>query len=353
MELDFTVRITLNGRELDARLAALLAELRTRGSLAAAARSVGCSYRSAWDSLRAAQVEYGEPLVHLARGRGARLSEFGEQLIAAQTRARAETRRTLSHVARDAQTQLRKPRKSAEPRISIVASHDLGLIELRDFCARATPPLAFDLRFRGSLDALSELARARCDLAGFHVGPEAQAESALLGVLSARLHRLIVLANRRQGLMVAPGNPKRIKRLSDLTRRGMRFVNRQPGSGTRILFDSLLAGSGTSAKAIRGYTTEEFTHLAVAATVASHHADAAFGIEAAAARYGLDFLPLTRETYYLAARRADLGQSRMRLLVRNMTSPAWRRLFARLQGYDASACGTVVEVPQALTYPPT
>ena len=110
--------------------------------------------------------------------------------------------------------------------------------------------------------------------------------------LDPRQHMVIGFATRTQGLMVAKGNPKGIHDLSDLTRPQVRLINRQRDSGSRIEFDELLSGAGIDPAAIDGYQTEEFTHLAVAATVAGGMADAGYGIRAAAAHYGLDFIPL-------------------------------------------------------------
>src|SRR5262245_7657332 len=101
-----------------------------------------------------------------------------------------------------------------------------------------------------------------------------------------------------------PRKPRRIRTLADLASGRARFLNRQPGSGRRLMFDHLLAAAGIPASRINGYQSEEFTHAAVAATIASGKADAGFGIEAAAWQQGLEFVPLAMERYYLAARAA-------------------------------------------------
>src|SRR5262249_11287326 len=117
------------------------------------------------------------------------------------------------------------------------------------------------------------------------------------------LHRLVRIATRVQGIVVAPGNPAGIRDVSDLARLGLRFVNRQRDSGTRFLFDQLLKRSGIDPAAIRGYENEELTHGAVAAHVASGSADAGIAIQAAATQFGLDFVPIVKEHYYLAVHR--------------------------------------------------
>jgi len=287
----------------------------------------------------------------MERGRGAYLTSFAVRLLEAQARARNETTQILARVSREfeATAALAPPRPASK--LTVAASHDLALIELKDFCAQAEPSIDVDLHFRGSLDALAELCRGRCDFAGFHVGPDAHAESALRRLLSPRAHRLVMLGQRVQGLMLVAGNPKRIGGIADLARRSVRFVNRQSGSGTRLLFDRLLAASGRKSGDIRGYETEEFTHVAVAATVASGHADAGFGIQAAALRYGLEFLPLSHETYYLAVRRTQIGRPAAQSFIAHMRSPELKRRLSRLRGYRLDACGTIVDVEHAFTVP--
>src|SRR5690606_29958892 len=132
----------------------------------------------------------------------------------------------------------------------------------------------------------------RCELVGFHV-PELPGRGRLIEPfrpwLRSRSLRLVRLADRRQGLIVARGNPLGIATLEDLPRLQARFVNRQLGSGTRLAFDALLAAHRIRPAQINGYRHEEFTHAAVAAMIASGAADVAFGIEAAAAQHALSF----------------------------------------------------------------
>ena len=108
--------------------------------------------------------------------------------------------------------------------------------------------------------------------------------------------------DRDQGLILPRGNPVQVKHFRDVAAKELRFVNRQRGSGTRLLIDQIIATAASTAASINGYRTEEFTHAAVAATVASGGADAGFGLRAAAAEYRLAFVPLVRERYFLAIR---------------------------------------------------
>src|SRR5262249_33858055 len=157
-----------------------------------------------------------------------------------------------------------------------------------------------------------------CALGGFHIAEGLDDPAAIAGFLRylrPGSHKAIGFATRAQGLMMKRGNPKGIASLADLARKDVRFINRQRGSGSRIELDQLLARAGIDADAVGGYQNEEHTHLAVAATVAGGMADAGFGIQAAAAQYELDFLPLLSEHYYLACRADALDSGEVREFV--------------------------------------
>ena len=348
MKLSFGLHIELAGKPVPAPLWSLLHALEREGSLAAAARSCGFSYRRAWEMLRTAERLYGHPLAVLERGRGARPSELCNRLLAAHSEAHKQTTRVLERIAKSATHALARAPTPVAGRLRICASHDLAMVELKRFCAQAAPALAVDLQFHGSLDALDALARGRCDVAGFHIHSETVVEGAFRSLLEHRQMRVIVFAARRQGLMVAPANPKAIRSLSDLARKRVRFINRQSGSGTRLLLDQLLATARVEPSLIRGFDQEEYTHLAVAATIASGHADAGVGIEAAAARYGLTFIALATETYYLAVRGAQLEREPIRSFLGHLSSRPLRRRIGRLPGYDVRPMGQRVPIEAML-----
>ncbi|MGD9952129.1 MAG: substrate-binding domain-containing protein [Burkholderiales bacterium] len=292
------------GSVLDARLFEVLYAVHESGSIAAAARETGMSYRHVWGLTGTWERRLGRPLVTLKKGRGAKLTEFGRKLLWAQELVQARLAPDFDSLRHEIEAALAHGADEDAPRLSVCASHDLALAQLRDRLAQGDG-LKLDLRFQGSLESLAALAREQCDLAGFHLaeGLDERAAAQFARALDARRHRLIGLATRTQGLMLARGNPKAIASLADLVRPGVRFVNRQRGSGSRLELDQLLAGAGIDASRIDGYQNEEFTHLAVAATIAGGRADAGFGVKAAAAEYELDFLPLLTERYYLAGRR--------------------------------------------------
>jgi putative molybdopterin biosynthesis protein len=242
---------------------------------------------------------------------------------------------------------------AAHPAVSICASHDLALAGLRDLLAQR-PGVQLDLEFRGSLDSLEAFGRNRCDLAGFHVaeyhGRGTLSHLAFRRWLKPRSHRLVDFVTRQQGLVVASTNPKRIRALGDLAQPGVRFVNRQRGSGTRFQFDQLLWEAGIDKSSIEGYQNEEFTHLAVAATIGSGQADAGYGIKAAAAKYGLAFIPLVNERYFFVCRNESLDEPTVRQLLDELRGAEFRSLVASLPGYDASRAGEVLTVREALPW---
>ena len=230
-------------------------------------------------------------------------------------------------------------------RLLIHASHDLALAQLRDASGGE-----LDLHFHGSMENLAALSRGQCDLAGFHVAEQAPTPE-LSRWLKAGVHKLIGVAVREQGLMVARENPLRIQGLRDLVRSGVRMVNRQQGSGTRLVFDELLDAAGIERDRLRGYQVEEFTHLAVAATVASGMADAGFGIRAAAAQSGLGFIPLASERYLLACRGDRLQLPELRKFIALLRSARFGTILSRLPGYDNAITGRVTDVAHGLAGP--
>ncbi len=338
MKISGEVRWTIEGLTMEPRLVVLLESIARLGNLQGAAKTAGLSYRHAWGLLESASNELGEPLVLAQQGRGTRLSPLAERLLAGLVDASGP----LAAAIREGEARLRDTLGSALPAtdakaVVVHASHDLALARLRDLMQDDTGT-ALELHFQGSLDCLAALRRKQCDLAGFHlpVMPEASVLTAQLRPwLRLKSLRVARLFDRTQGLMVATGNPKKLATIADLARRGVRFVNRQTGSGTRLCFDFLLAQHGLRPGAIHGYAHEEFTHAAVAATVASGMADAGFGIEAAAREHHLDFVPVVQEHYYFAARSTALRQPRVSALLARIESPAFQKLVNKLAGYQA------------------
>jgi putative molybdopterin biosynthesis protein len=343
MKIALETRWLLDDEPLDTRILDLLRAIERTGSLAQG-RGKLLSYRQAWAKLGGLAKRLGEPLVSFERGRGAKLTHLGVALLAADEQARKTLDEPHRRLVADLREVLAQARSSpASLRIVAHVSHDLALAALRDYL-REAHVLELELRFKGSLEALDDLVEGRCDIAGFHMPLGRLARQSRPVFARRLLPKAIAIApfaTRSQGLMLPHGNPRRIRQLRDLARSGVRFINRQAGSGTRLLFDALLADEGISSSHIAGYEAEEFTHGAVAASVASGMADAGFGIEAAAHQAHLAFIPLARERYFLAFRDAD-SPATARLLAFLRTTK-WRAALARYPGYAGARSGRLLD----------
>jgi molybdate transport repressor ModE-like protein len=329
---------------LDPRLLPLLQAVAASASLTAAVADCRISYRAAWGLLREYQRKLGEPLVLLERGRGATLTHSGERLIGVERAAARRLARILPGLAAEIGPAPQEEKRSATQPLRVAASHDLVLAALADALPGGFGQ-SIELSFMGSLHALKEFAEGRADVAGFHVPvagrPEWDRASMLRG-LRARRDRLIRFVDRDQGLILPRGNPMHIRNLRDIAGRRLRFINRQRGSGTRLLIDQMIARENIEPSEIIGYGNEEFTHRAVAATVASGGADAGFGLRAAAAEHRLAFVPLVRERYFLAVRAKAVETPAVARLIQALRSPMFLRIARGFAGYNADAAGSLV-----------
>ena len=329
-------------------LIGLLAAVQEGGGIAQAARSLGVSYRHAWGQIRRAEVVFGHPLIDAGRGRGSSLSPLAEKLIWAQRRVSARLSPLLDSLASELEHEIERTLPRPPRALRLHASHGFAVAALLEQLEANALPL--ELRYRNSLESVAALAHGECDLAGFHV-PIGEFEPPAVQRYRQWLrddeHCLVHLAVRKQGLFVAAGNPKRIRTLADLARADVRFVNRPEGSGTRMLTELLLDKHRIARADLRGWDSAEFTHAAVAAYIASGMADVGVGVQTAAQRFGLTFIPLLRERYFLALRAAAKPQPAMQSVLALTASPAYRSAVAALVGYEAGETGRVLSVAQA------
>ena len=228
--------------------------------------------------------------------------------------------------------------------IVAIGSHDL-VLDLAASALRADDPLVTLASSNvGSLGGLVALRDGLCHIAGSHLLDRASGEYTLPYVdrvfgSSAPDVAVVRLVHREQGLMVAPGNPLRLGGIEDLTRPGVRYVNRQRGAGTRVLLDHRLAELGIAPDAISGYAREEPTHLAVAAAIAAGRGDAGLGITAAARAFGLDLVPVTWEPYDLVVTPGALGSPLLKPLWALLHSDQFQAAVTGLGGYSAKEMG--------------
>lgn len=226
-----------------------------------------------------------------------------------------------------------------------VGSHDNTLDALADELMGADDPFRLVSTHVGSMGGITALGNGSCHMAGMHLLDEDSGDfnfSFLEKYLPGGDVDLVNLAIRHQGIIVPKGNPKNIKGVADLKGGGLRFINRQRGAGTRILFDWHLKLEGMSPADVCGYDKEETTHMAVAVNVLTGAADCGMGIFAAAQALGLDFVPLARERYDLAIPRRFLGDPRIAAVRRLLESEAFRARIEGLGGYETALTGQVM-----------
>ncbi|HEY0061080.1 MAG TPA: substrate-binding domain-containing protein [Telluria sp.] len=335
-----------------AALLALLVAVQDTGSIAQAAKAVKLSYRYAWGLLRDAEAMFGSSLLVTDRGRGTALTALAQKLVWADRRIAARLSPTLESLASELEAELGKMAAEQMASIRMDASHGFAVAALMVILNKMEMPV--ELRYRNSTDAVAALSRRECDLAGFHV-PSGQFEKAAVAWYTRWLnpaeHCLIHLAVRHQGLFVAAGNPLGISGLSDLLRPDIRFVNRQVGSGTRMLLELMLGDAAIAPHDIAGYNSAEFTHSAVAAYIASGMADVGIGVRTAAQRFRLDFIPLVRERYFFAIRRDALTEPLMRKLIEVLQTAQYHERVNELTGYDAADTGKILSLEEAFGAP--
>ncbi|MEO6973547.1 MAG: substrate-binding domain-containing protein [Rhodoferax sp.] len=338
------------GPALPLRVIELLAKVHEFGSLASACKASGMSYRHAWELLREAEQVFGDALIVMQRGKGSTLTALGEKLVWADRRVGARLSPLLDSLASELGAEIEKVLSPAPALLRIHASHGYSVKALHDFLGAAGVPN--ELKYRGSLEAVVALHNDECDVAGFHV-PLGEFEVPTLKHyrpwLTLRSQKIINIVTRRQGLIVARGNPKEIYQVKDLARPDVRFINRQASSGTRLLLDLQLEKEGIEPTLIKGYEQCEYTHAAVAAFVASGMADAGYGIETPARQFKLDFIPGQTERYCLMCQEKALGSSAIQKMLAILRSNDYTAAVNQLPGYRTSESGIVVELDQVFS----
>jgi molybdate transport repressor ModE-like protein len=291
---------------LSPRLIELLCLVHQQGSLLAACQAMGLSYRHGWDLVRGGETLFNTTLLHMERGKGSTLSPLAEKLVWADHRIRARLQPVLDSVASELLTEIERINPAAPDAFRVHASHGFSIEQLLEALMADGQPVA--RRYATSAAAAAALRDGQCDACGVHV-PQGPQQGRMLAHLGQWLQgddlQVIDIATRRQGLMVAAGNPHKIYELADLARDEVRFTNRP--------------------------------------------ADVGFGLERPARYFQLDFMPLVTERYVLVCRRATLDHPVAQALLRRLADPAFRSGINALPGYDARAAGSVTPWSQAFT----
>ena len=238
------------------------------------------------------------------------------------------------------------------PALFVAGSDDPALEGLLDAFGSGregqTTPLLFTATV-GSTAGLRALGEGRADVAWAHLVDPDSGEYNVAHVpryLAGRPAALVNLFHRELGLVVWTGNPRKLAGVADLARRGLRFVNRQPGSGTRHFVDTALERAGVAAPAVTGYGDAVSTHWAVGLRVLRGEADAGVATRSVAHALSLGFVPLTRERFDMIVPKAVFFRPAVQALVEAVRSDRFQRRLERLGGYDATQTGRVLaEVP--------
>ena len=234
-----------DGMALSPKLLALLLQVHESGSLSAACRQHGASYRHAWELVRTGEAMFGAPLLRMERGKGSSLTELGETLVWADRRIAARLDPALASLSSELEVEIERVVSANPPPLRVHASHGFAVETM--FEAMARRQVSVERKYVPSVDAVASLHDGGCDLAGFHV-PLGDFEGRILAEYARWLDpatcRVVCTVKRRQGLMVAAGNPLKIYDVRDLARPEVRFINRQRGSGTRLLLECMLEQAG-------------------------------------------------------------------------------------------------------------
>lgn len=274
-------------------LLCLLERIKSTKNLRTAAIECNYSYRKAWDMLVKYEHLFGMPLVEKKRGKGTRVSELGSQLLNINKDNKHHLAAELSAVNAKTQPAIDKILAQVRP-LKVIASDCETLNKLRQQLQ------IIDLQIDGSFQALAAYSKNKCDAAGFHIAANTNIDAELepyRPYFDPKKDQFILLEKRQQGLISHTDRP--VNSLQQIVEQRLVLVNRQTGSGTRLILDNLLKNHHIQPHQIQGYFHEEHTHLAVASLISSRQADVGLGIKSVADRLKLSFYPMTDEYYFL------------------------------------------------------
>lgn len=326
----------------------LLTEIDRSGNLVAACKTQKMSYRHGWGLLREFEENFKTPLLITSRRQGTQLTPFAQKLIWANKRIEARLAPTLESLASELEHEIGLALPKPKTPLKIHASHGFAIAAL---IKKLEQQDSIEIKYESSAEALASLNRGSCEVVGFHIpiGPlRATVIQQYLKYLNPQEHRLAHLAVRTQGIITAPGNPKNITSIRDFTRTDVSIVNRQLHSGTRTLLDLLIQDEKIDSAQIRGYENSEFTHAAVAAYIASGMADAGFGIETGARKFGLDFQPIATENYYIIFNTKSEADPALQSMLAIMKSDNFRDEINQIAGYVCQHPSEILKLQEEL-----
>jgi molybdate transport repressor ModE-like protein len=296
-------------------LSQLLKDIESGSSLVVASKRAGTSYRGAWGKLNEVEATLGMPLIVRTKGHGSKLTELGSFLFKFIDDMQAGHLKYGNAYQEALMKEMNRVQKSESARWKFLSSSD-SIIQ-----QAVREVKGFNLKIAGSGEALERLLNNEAHIAGYHVSNE-QSSKAIYQRLSKSDIQIYPAMKRTQGLIVKKGNPLHIRSIGDLLNQKIRFINRQIGSGTRLLLDSLLIEEGIDPHEVNGYLQEEFTHSAVANAILAGKADVGIGVKNIALESGLGFVPLKDEIFFIAMNREMVSQPESSKLIRKIRSYA-------------------------------
>jgi len=292
-------------------LSGLLKNIGGGDSLVQASKKSGVSYRSAWGKLNDVEEMLSLQLILRTKGHGSELTQFGEYFIGFIDGMQADHNKQGKLHYDKLILELNKLKKIESSKWKFHSSSD-AIIQ------KAVEDVkGFALKIAGSGEALEKLLNQEVDIAGYHVSDEKSSKAIYSRLMKSGIQVFPVM-KRTQGLMVKKGNPLNIKSVIDLTKRKVRFMNRQIGSGTRLLLDTLLIEENIDPTDINGYLQEEFTHSAVANAILAGKVDAGLGVKNVAIENGLGFIPVKDEIFFIAIHKELASEAQVSKLIRKI-----------------------------------
>ncbi|QWE26032.1 substrate-binding domain-containing protein [Polynucleobacter sp. AP-Ainpum-60-G11] len=310
-------------------LTAILKDIDHGKTLMSACKKMGLSYRNVWQKLNDVELALGFKLMNRVRGHGSQLSEYARYLIQFTEDFDQKTMRLGQTSLLHLEEGFAQFRVNTKKQLRFASSSD-------PIIQKAVIDIGgFDLSTAGSGEALERLLNYEVDIAGFHVS-DPQSSQTIAKRLQKEGMQIFPVMKRVQGLLVAKGNPLNIISVKDLLGPKIRFINRQKGSGTRLLLDTILTKEGIDSHDIKGYINEEFTHSAIATAILAKKADVGMGVKSIALENGLDFIQLKDEIFFLAMNQDLSANSDIAKLIRKIralsgASPGYKSIGLRKQ----------------------
>jgi molybdate transport repressor ModE-like protein len=290
-----------------------LKDIERTNSLISASKKSGVSFRNAWGKMNDVEEALGMRLILRTKGHGSKLTKLGQFLIQFVEEMQNSYLDSGLSYQEILFREIKKIQKIEVSKWKFLSSSD-SIIQ------RAASEIeGFDLRISGSGESLERLLGDEADIAGYHVSDEKSSKAIHRRLLKSNI-QIYPVMKRTQGFLVKKGNPLHIKSVDDLLNPKIRFVNRQIGSGTRLLLDTLLIEEDIDPSEVNGYFHEEFTHSAVANAILANKADAGLGVKNIALESGLGFVPIKDEIFFIAMKKEMAAQSEASKLIRKIRS---------------------------------